>query len=192
MLGLKLNHVSKRGYWYLFIKRWHYLLPKLEKTQTLRLGVNSLLDSVAIWRHVPRFLLIQVMVCRLFSAKPLSELVMIYCQLDSYSFHGNRLKTKTFAFKKKLLKMTPPMSTILFRAQCVKMISSLHNWICASTADSRMISWLAISRLRDIAKCSVKMPLPVGIEALNTSSGLREIRPMFDTHVLWNYMHIAF
>ena len=93
MLGLKLNHVSKRGPWWLLLAPCHLELIEAE------------------WRiyaaaNIPP--LLQIMACRLFGAKPLSEPMLSYCQLDPKEYISVKfyLKFKTFHSRKRHLRMS--------------------------------------------------------------------------------------
>ena len=44
--------------------------------------INSLKPSDAYMRHQPRSSLVQILACRVIGAKPLSEPILYYCQLD--------------------------------------------------------------------------------------------------------------
>ena len=56
------------------------LIPRTER----RLYFNSSPPGTAYMRQWTGSLLVQVMACRLFGAKPLPEPVLLYCQLDSW------------------------------------------------------------------------------------------------------------
>ena len=69
MLGLKLNHVRKRGYSALAMELCHFALTHL-----------PLVLHIYRWTGSS---LVQVRVCCLFGAKPLPEPMLAICQLDS-------------------------------------------------------------------------------------------------------------
>ena len=69
--------------------------------------VNSSPPSYAYMRRWTGPSLIQVMACRLFGAKPLSEPMLAYCQLDSWEQISVKFKSKFYLFIQKIyLKMS--------------------------------------------------------------------------------------
>ena len=63
------------------------------------------------------------MACHLFSAKPLFEPILPYCQLDPREHISVKFYRK-FSFKKMHLKMSSEMVAILSWPECVKMNSA--------------------------------------------------------------------
>ena len=55
------------------------VLRTLKKTE-----INSLMPSDAYMRRQPKTSLVQIMACRLFGAKPLSEPKLEHCQLNPW------------------------------------------------------------------------------------------------------------
>ena len=70
--------------------------------------ISSLRPSDAYMRQFNMPTLVEIMACRLFGAKPLSEPMLPYCQLDPKEHIFNEILTKIpkFSFKKILLKMS--------------------------------------------------------------------------------------
>ena len=70
------------------------------------LCLNSLRPSDAYMRHQPRPWMVQIMACRLFGAKPLSEPMPYYCQLDPLQQTSIELylKCKHFHSRKRIWK----------------------------------------------------------------------------------------
>ena len=67
--------------------------------------LNSSPASAASMHQWTRPALVQVMACCLFGAKPLPELMLAFCQLDSWEQISVKFKSKPFSFKKRDLKM---------------------------------------------------------------------------------------
>ena len=88
-----------------------------------RLGLTHLPPSAAYMRRWTGLPLVQLSACRLFGAKPLSEAMVVYCQLDSWeqlSFSEIWIGIVTFSFKKMHLKMSSAkMAAILSRGRWV-------------------------------------------------------------------------
>ena len=84
--------------------------------------INSSPPSAAYMRRWTGPSLVQVMACRLFSAKPLPEPMLAYCQLDSWEqiFSEIIIEILSFSFKKMHLKMpSAKMTAILSRGRWV-------------------------------------------------------------------------
>ena len=103
-------------------------------SQNMRLWyrlINSLRlsDTYMYMRHQPRPSLVQIMACHLFGAKPLSEPMLYYCQLDSLEQTSVKLysKFKHFHSRKCIWKCCLEMSAILTCPQSFKTHSG-KNW----------------------------------------------------------------
>ena len=73
--------------------------------QHKRKGINSSPASTANMCQSIGSALVPIMVCRLFGAKALSKLILVYCQLDlRTNFSENLIEIKIFSFKKIRLK----------------------------------------------------------------------------------------
>ena len=87
---------------------------------------NSLKPSDAYMHQQTKPPLIQIMARHLFSAKPLSEPMLIYCQLvpSEINFSETSMEIKTFSFKKMHLKMLSGK----WRSFCLtlKLVKSSH------------------------------------------------------------------
>ena len=75
-----------------------------EKMKKIK-GINSSPPGAAYIRWWIRSALVQIMACRLFGAKPLSEPMLGYCQLDPKVFSEILIKIQNFSFTKMHLKM---------------------------------------------------------------------------------------
>ena len=128
MLGLKLNHVSKRGHW---SQCCTYFLQRLSGYQWYAfvhqvMSFNSSPPSAAYMRRWTRSALVQVMACRLFGCKPLHEPMLTY-QLDI----GNKLQwklnrnSKLFTHENVFENVVCEMATILFRLRWVKIADEI-------------------------------------------------------------------
>ena len=105
-------------------------------------GFNSLRLSY-IYMHQENIpTLLQIMACRLFGAKPLSEPMLLYCQLDPISVKFF-LKVKKFSFTEIHLKMCVicKMTAILSQPQCVKTQTSLGLHVSLQLLDHQHASW---------------------------------------------------
>ena len=60
--------------------------------------INSLWPSDAVWRQRSGSALVQIMACRLFGDKPLSEPMLVYCQLDSWEHISVKFESEFYRF----------------------------------------------------------------------------------------------
>ena len=86
---------------------------------------NSLRPSNAYMRQYNIPTLLQIMACRLCGAKPFSETMLPYCQLDPKEHISVKLylKFKSFHSRNLFENVLSEMAAILSRAQCVKAIA---------------------------------------------------------------------
>ena len=95
MLGLKLNHVSKRGHWKCLVKIkiikqvrglkviLSTTIPQVyNKHSIFHMPINSSLPCATYIGQWTVLILLQVIACHLFGIKPLPEPTMIHCQLE--------------------------------------------------------------------------------------------------------------
>ena len=95
----------------------------------LKILVNSLWPNHTIWHHVFLSSLVQLMTCHLYSAKPLTESMMIYCQLDAREQYLRKLNqnTKLF-FQENTQKLSFAKRQPFFRPQCVNSHKLQHSF----------------------------------------------------------------
>ena len=98
-------------------------------------GINSSMPSDAYMRQYNILTLVQIMACRLFGAKPLSEPMLPCCQLD----HEDHISVKFYSNSKVLIhenaveNVVCKMAAIVSRSQCVNRIEELFffNFDCS-------------------------------------------------------------
>ena len=98
--------------------RWHlYIESDLSSYQLTNRLTNSSLPGAAYMRQWTGSALVQIMACRLFGAKPLSEPMLKYCQLDltnKLQWNSNR-NTKFFIQENAFENVVCEMAAILSR-----------------------------------------------------------------------------
>ena len=84
--------------------------------------VNSSPPSAVYMRQWTGPSLVQIMACRLFSAKPLPESMLVYCQLDPWEQVSVKFESEFYPFhsRKCIWKCLPKMAAILSRGRWVK------------------------------------------------------------------------
>ena len=133
------------------------------------LRLNSLRPSDAYMRQLNIPTLIQLMVCRLFGAKPLSQPMLLYCHLDPKKHISGKfysINSKGLIQENALENVVCKMAAILSRPQCPYTWRPGHNG-CHFTGDIfKFISCIEIS-LEFVPKASINnMPASVQIMVL--------------------------
>ena len=87
---------------------YYNILQALGILNTCVIPINSLRPSDLYMHRQPRPSLFQIMASRLFSAKPLSEPMLVYCWMDTLgtNFSEIWIEILTFSFKKMPLKIS--------------------------------------------------------------------------------------
>ena len=123
----------------------------------LILRFNSLIPGDAYMRKQIRQSLLQIMACRLFGDKPLSEPILAYCSVDpGNKLHYIWIKIHWFYFKKMHLKMFSANWWLFCSGFCTfkvahiisvfnTMMKSHEKTFCVSWASVQIIHWRPIS-----------------------------------------------
>ena len=163
MLGLKLNHVSKRGYWWTS-RYWLFETSRLSCHVTVIkcsgcsvcyyvihwiACLNSLWPRATIWRHGSESTLVQVIVCCLTAP---SHYLNQYCFFSSMNFVGHMRAISQKLHMISICKMCSKITAASHRGQWVeipnfiKKCSLSHRVTCVF-----MLHWLNIIIYKDRA-----------------------------------------
>ena len=118
------------GYLHLIRALWGVCSENFGENNTGRIG---LCNTAYMRRHL-RTSLVQIMVCHLFCAKPLSEPMLEHCQLDPWEQIAMKssLKFKHFHSKNAFENVICKLVAILSRPECVNSYYFRHNITCTT------------------------------------------------------------